>query len=43
MQSSFNLENCVKLTAGLKITGSLGKVMKESVQIAYTFAKDFAH
>lgn len=28
---------------GLKITGSLGGVMKESMQIAYTFAKHFAN
>ena len=28
---------------GLKTTGSLGNVMKESMQIAYTFAKTFLH
>ena len=30
-------------TSGLKITGSLGAVMKESMQIAYTFAKHFSN
>ena len=39
MQSSFSSSPA---PSGLKITGSLGSVMKESMQIAYSYAKSFA-
>lgn len=39
MQSSFSSS---PTPSGLKITGSLGTVMKESMQIAYSYAKSFS-
>lgn len=42
-QSSFFKPKDGMNVSGLKITGSLGGVMKESMHIAYTFAKHFSN
>jgi len=42
-QSSFPQEDPSTPRGALKITGSLGSVMKESMQIAYTYAKSYLH
>lgn len=45
-QASFNRENPERKTGGkgmLKVTGSLGEVMKESSQISQSYAKAFLY
>jgi len=45
-QSAFPAQdpkNPSRTTGGLKITGSLGSVMKESMQISYSYARTYAH
>ena len=36
-------QNQVQKQGQIQVTGSLGTVMKESVEIAYSFAKNFLH